>query len=461
MFPGPRSKKPPFGTRSPLWKPSPAGLRGGLKLLRPALRPFVGLMPVIGWGLIAWDLYDAYQTYYRPYGINGYTKTGECGLNPTTSYQNFERITLVSGLCPGGGALSTATLPAAWAGQNVSTLYDYWRVQNQTHPTRVFNRRFQWTKIPGHPGPFQFIPEVRGPVLPELPYPYPFAPAPYPVTAPFEKPQYEPSPSPYPDPRPAPVSPPLVPAIPKPSGMGFAVPSIDFGPGQKIRPDWHEVRKPRDDEREKKKRLKPGLATSLYQFLNKYGGSYMEIDDTVAALYKGLHWKVRRWRGKDGVWRDRDITSLKRTFRLFNAIDQLSVEKAITELIKEKGTDAAYGKVGTMLKKKTEENANAGLWVGLQGPGTTFPLSDNWADYYEMLKKREGAKLSNRFYRVRERDSDGQWVTRIKPRPVTQIPWYRQRSEKDRVYTLTGGPNAQKLRRPRYYYAESPTPYRG
>ena len=58
-------------------------------------------------------------------------------------------------------------------------------------------------------------------------------------------------------------------------------------------------------------------------------GSYTEVDDTVAALYKGLPWKLRRWRGRDGVWRDRDITSVDRAKRLYQLLGQLDVQKGV------------------------------------------------------------------------------------------------------------------------------------
>ena len=229
----------------------------------------------------------------------------------------------------------------------------------------------------------------RGAYAPAQPY-YESKNSPYMIPP---SPEFWPDPfSPYNVPRPAldplPASPPWA-SLPYVHPPGRHVPSIDLTPdGVKI--GWHEKRPPRKDEREKKKRLGSKNSAAWVSKLQGWIGGFTESDDFMSALYKGLHWKVRRWRGRDGVWRDRDITSFTRAKRLGRQLGDLSIEKAITEIVKENATDWAYGKTS---KKITDNFKKSGLQFphGL----TSQRNSGSWEEVYGVnLRKQQGAKVN-------------------------------------------------------------------
>ena len=150
-------------------------------------------------------------------------------------------------------------------------------------------------------------------------------------------------------------------------------------------------------------------------------------------MYKGLHWKVRRWRGRDGVWRDRDITSFTRAKRIGRQLGDLSIEKAITEIVKETATDWAYGKTA---KKITDNFKKSGLQFphGL----TSQRNSGSWEEVYEKLRKQQGAKVNPvRYIYTNTYDPVTKTWQREKRlrNDRTTIPWYRQTSDfKRRAY---------------------------
>ena len=302
-------------------------------------------------------------------------------------------------------------------------------------------------------------------ILPDwLSPPLPFAPMPIPLAPPLTWP--DPPPGPMDRPTPVDPVPPIMPA-PRPG----VVPSIDWSPGGSIplAPGDH-VKRPPDGptERERKKRLGPSASWQWYKFIERVGGSYMEFDDNVAALYKGLHWTVRRWRGRDGVWRDRDITSTARLSRIFQyaATVKFSVSDAITELANEQASDWAFGKIGSAIKRKTEENANAGFWAGARGPSSQ-PQDNQWSEAFKELQRQryQRNKKLRRYTSYRE-VSPGEWKRVEAYRPDTQIPWYKQTSNYPRkprrgeaeFWDLSGPEKDRNTRNvKRYYYAASNT----
>jgi len=190
--------------------------------------------------------------------------------------------------------------------------------------------------IPGFPMPWG-LPQWADP------FPDPLGPEPLPVP----KPLHYPDPAFDPESRPRPRDKPAV-VVVAPPGVLPGKPSIDLGPDGVPRPGWHEQRPPKDGEGEKKKRLTPGQSAL---WLEKLVNSFTETDDIVAAIYRALPWQVRRWRGRDGVWRERDITTKQRMERIYSSIGSLSVKKAVDNLIQDYLTDMAFGKVGNQMKK--------------------------------------------------------------------------------------------------------------
>ena len=302
------------------------------------------------------------------------------------------------------------------------TIGQIWHNPDWSNPT--------WKPIPAITpkpgGPIVNIPNEWVPPLPDWLYPpRPFDPQPIPVAPPLT----------LPDPLPSPEAPAVPPPAPRPPIMPApvpgVVPAINWSPGGFLDPGDH-VKRPPDPptERERKKRLGPSDSWKWYKFIERVGGSYMEFDDNVAAIYKGLHWSVRRWRGRDGVWRDRDITSTARLERIFQYAESVkfNVHDAIVALQSEQSSDRTFGKIGKILSDKTRDNANAGWWAGLRGPGQT-PQDNQWSEAYkELQRQRYQRNKKLRKYTSWREAQNGEWVRVESRRPDMQIPWFKQDS---------------------------------
>lgn len=79
--------------------------------------------------------------------------------------------------------------------------------------------------------------------------------------------------------------------------------------------DPHVQRKPR--RREKEKKTQERFARAVVNTLGNAG----EIGDLVEILYDRLPWQKRRWKGRDGKWRDKDIRLQDRIRRLYDNWD--------------------------------------------------------------------------------------------------------------------------------------------
>lgn len=470
LFPGaPKPKNPVFGKRPPM--PFPATLPGKLKPLIPLLR----LHPLINFGLWAWTGYELWQWWQQqglPATPNGGYLHCQGPRPPRRVKYGWARFSICATYQP-PPPNDYDVIPPRPKGVSGNWLIQ-WEQSGiaPKYSTTRFDTVQQWyygntVPVGGVPNPFP-EPDIPFVVLPpeENPYPYPFAPPPYPATPPLTRPRDEPYPQPDPYPRPQPSPRPAPTPSPAPGAVA-PIPAIEWGTDSGIKPGWHEQRPPREDEREKKKRLKPGVGTQWLFLLKQGVGKYTEIDDTLSALYKGLPWHLRRWRGRDGVWRDRDITSVDRAKRLYQLLGELDVNKAIEEVIKQELTDLAFGTAGNILKKRAKELGDEGLWTGNTGFQTGGSLrQDNWDEVYEKLKKEAAKKQKLRQYTVKEMSPDGTYRLVRKTRPVTQIPWFKQESYYPRMarpgmaewWELTAAEKAARKKNVKaYYYAPTRT----
>lgn len=342
--------------------------------------------------------------------------------------------------------------------------------------TEVWWRIVPWTTVCADqytpaPGPVMVpgdIP-VQIPSLPPLPQwvdplPLPDSPMPLPIPKPLHWPDPVPNPEENPQPQPKPE-----PIRVRPPGQKPGVPSLDLpltpGATPSPRPDWHVKEPPGPGDKEKKKRLSPSQSRA---WLETLVGSYTELDDAVAAIYRALPWQVRRWRGRDGVWRERDHTTKLRLERIYSEIGNLSVKKAVDNLIKEYLTDMAFGKVGNAMKKQIRKLADDGLYVGSQGLGGQR-YTKTWEEAEKLLKKRaaDEGNLHARIIRTRHYNREtGEWETREQYAPRTQIPWMRQKSNYPRqprpgeveYWELTKAERERNARTvDRSYYAKRPS----
>lgn len=281
---------------------------------------------------------------------------------------------------------------------------------------------------PGEPGP-GFSPEPGAPVRP---------------TQPIKPPAHWPTPvNPFPGFPPVPNIPAWPVAPSAPGGDGIMQPGVPVTPSPALtldplapggfipgavapQPDWH-FHLPPDRDKERKRKFTASGTREWMAFLEKVGGSYMEVDDYVAALYKGIPWKYRRWRGRDGVWRDRDITSADRAFRIGQYFDQYNISAGLKELAQMYLTDKAFGKVGQALKNKTRELGNEGIWGGARGAGAGVPLNRQDEEARKKLvRERYEANKKDRFYWKTEYWETGGYLRRKVSRPDTEIPWFRR-----------------------------------
>lgn len=470
LFPRPLRPSRPFAVPRPLVPgASPLARKTWNRLLR-GLAP--RLIPGFGWGLFAWDLYEAYQWWMQQSeGVDlasgGWFQCCGTGVGELNAYAigpssvlnrdplSCSAITLCgsSGQVPDGAwpASLPALVKSGTSRYQGQYLYLGYFNANGTRMTFVEGYKrvvasplyetpmtpHEWPETPG---------EVQRPYVPtELPYPYPYA---------------DPPPLVRPRPEPAPAAPPPPPPPPPPGGA----PAIEWSPGGAPAPAIHVYRPPKGPEREKKKRLKPKMVPKWWDFLEGVGGSFMELDDYVSAIYKALPWKLRRWRGSDGVWRDRDANTKDRLERLFNHLGSLSVQDAIKNLVENEASDRAWGAVGNALKGRAKELGDEGLWAGLRGPGSSTPLNKDVWDAYKADQRARWRQMVQRgeyhnWYRVREYNPEtNRWEYKLRQRPTVQIPWYRKQSLYPGKRALTGADGAYTVPRPRYYYAENRVP---
>lgn len=315
---------------------------------------------------------------------------------------------------------------------------------------------------PTEPGP-GVQPEPFTPPRPidTRPRPHPNSPTPewpFPGIPPEVVPGPWPEPYPGTGPRaPDPNNPNLPGVVPSPK------PSIDIGgspggPPEQVTPEpglHYPIPTPRP-ERERKRRFKGKQAAMWNKLLEQLGGTYMEFDDFVGALYKGIPWKYRRWRGRDGVWRDRDITSDARALRIWEYFEKYNITVGLTELAKMWATDKAIGAFGRKLKKQTRDLGDKGLYSGASGLGRGTPLSNHEEEARKktISEKYEATKKDREYWKYIDMGSAG-WFKQKRLRPDTEIPWFRR--ETRHVGSSSGGQSYNKRGRDQPYY----TAYRG
>lgn len=486
-FPRVRRKRKPL-VRYPLfphpWKPKPAVVPFGKlpKKIVPAPKFWPKPMPKFpGWltpgimgGLLLYAWFNRNGEYAMP---AGWTKCCDAGgPKEAMSGPTF-------GACDPGWCSVGLQVPSGEYGDPINitdpfhTIFWFGPYVNPEH-TRM-NYTETWTR-PIHTGGFtpytiEYIPGVMvpmpepllpmAPIFPGVVYePVPWAP---PISPVAPKPAW-----PFPDV----TTDPGIDETPTVTGGPVVPPSItidtDTYPETPVYPDIHVKEPPDTDggEKEKKKRLTKSQTKTWLAALEASGTSYMELDDFTAAVYKALPWYLRRWRGRDGVWRDRDITTATRMERIYQYAGDINIGKMIENVASQEAADRVIGQIGQKLKEGAERLGNAGLWntpMGFQYGQNK--VNDTWDAMYEKLKK-EAAKdvlAHTRTYRVKLYDAaTNSWYWEERVRPVTQIPWFRQKSNylglarpgMAEYWDLTEQEKEDKTRTvQRYYYADRST----
>lgn len=271
------------------------------------------------------------------------------------------------------------------------------------------------------------------PYAPTLPQwwavPWPLAPAPMPIAPPNVRPR--PRPRPLPKPRPE--------ASPSIAPNAVNIPVVEISPESPFPTLRDHRREPPDGRtRERKKRLSVPYSGAWRKLLAAVG-TFTEFDDLVKALYAGLPTRLTRWRGRDGVWRQRDATTASRTRRLFDYIGSVNLEKAIDFAIKAAGEVAKNQLQDYLLGKLGQQMQQAGKNFNHSRGVTISRMADLSEAEWEARKQaeriaferwwqHEGAKTKHgqgRWYWAKEYFKDGTYRWVQKERPKTQIPWYR------------------------------------
>lgn len=193
------------------------------------------------------------------------------------------------------------------------------------------------------------------PQLP-MPVPYPMIPR-LPSVDPNRDPLEQPSRGPRPSPRPRPGEVPGARPVPGPSNFPLPepyapgnLPSVDIhidGRGRvAVNPNGaHGQRPPGKGEKEKKGGSNPALRAVLSAPGGPLaiGGALSEMADLVDALYKSVPARVRRWRGRDGKWREAAITPTGKIQFIYENISQVDLQKFQMNWLKNEIGDAVIG----------------------------------------------------------------------------------------------------------------------
>lgn len=303
-----------------------------------------------------------------------------------------------------------------------------------------FNIREHWTRPNGQPAPeVPWIPEQPGapgiqlpPPAPELALPpwlagppMPYAPTPLPITPPFGLiPRTNPDPlkAPRQDPVPGRASPRARQRVrPRPGLSPREVPGIarERSPtGQtKTNPENHRKEPPGKDEKEKKKTFSRKSLPGAFRVIEGLVGGFTEMDDFVAALYRSLPWQQRRWRGRDGVWRERDIRTDTRLQRLWENLDDADIGVAIKNLGNELVVDRAIGMGGSAIRRAVKVNP---YWRSPVGPSYGGRLrKDTWDKLLEDMQRAAAAGPMTEPHSIkmkqweRDQNTKAYWANRV------------------------------------------------
>lgn len=277
----------------------------------------------------------------------------------------------------------------------------------------------------------------------------PLAPnAPEPLYVPYEEPEpprpqviVAPDPAdpwpfvgPGPQPTPAPRSPDpeldgepsLYDPSPLPELGPFEQPGVEVRPDGPPAPVPHPVAPPAPGVEEKKTKLKGPRVAAWWKFLEDAVGGYTETDDFFKALYDALPWQVRRWKGRDGVWRERDISTAEKINRLGQYVDLINVAKAVENYWKNQGGDKMGGRLGEFGAEAVAKASGNNLYRGAQGlqSGGRF-TKKSWDDALENLRKKAAESFKPKVYYTWEKDNLGRWQRKRRVTQQGMIPWLR------------------------------------
>lgn len=144
---------------------------------------------------------------------------------------------------------------------------------------------------------------------------------------------------------------------PRPSAPPVAEPwepwpsiDVEIQPGQKPRVGLgsHFNRPPGRGEKEKKMKARTNVGLVLE--------ALAEGADFVDAIYKSIPGKYRRWKGRDGKWRDSAITPQDKIKFIWTHFERVDVADALTNLVENEAEDQGIGRFNNWGKKSYARN---------------------------------------------------------------------------------------------------------
>jgi len=327
----PRPRRPPMPANDnlPGWRPSriPGGKKAAAGMLR---RMLPRLIPVLGWALTAYEIYDLMQRlgdYPHPYGSLdpvGYTKYGECSGGTWPSGPEMAWLTVVRPCLSSGNYNPPDPAPEQYVQWGVSELaYRWFKLLPSDVTWSPFRERWgakeYWQKNPT--GPYA-APGIVPYILPPFPLWFPWVPSIWPLAPPF---------SPMPQPVPLPVRRPGFEPAPNPEEAypprGYQVPQSQEAPGEEPAPVIRA--RPR---RKREKEIKVTASNGIRKWLGWALSQYSEIGDLVDALYEALPDELQS--KKDTLW--------DKVEKLYKYSDQIDMAEAMTNIVYDQVTDPKF-----------------------------------------------------------------------------------------------------------------------
>lgn len=112
-----------------------------------------------------------------------------------------------------------------------------------------------------------------------------------------------------------------------------------------------------------RERKRAGVPKALWKAV-MFAGAVTEACEAVDVFYKALPWQLRRWKGRDGKWRDKEITCHMRALAVFRNAASINVEEALIGLVENEIKDRVIGKAN---QAATNAAIKAG-YPGARGP---------------------------------------------------------------------------------------------
>lgn len=336
-----RTYRPPRYSPTPVRPPLPSNdnhpgarrLPPGLsRQARRSLLRRIGLraVPILGWALTAYEVGRLIRGFMNPEPVAiapagrltplGYTLTEDCGT-PNGNEYGWMDVTRSCGSVTNPSNVPLGNNPVDWG---VSLRAYYWKHPLPTDPgyhpdfPRV-GRKERWDRNPVGPyAPPGFVPIPDYWPLPGV-VPRPFQPMPEPLPEPVRRPR----------PRPRPQDDPNVLRDPVPSPV----------PAPR---SWPRPRPARRGERERKVAGSAGLRRWLGWILS----TYSEVGDFIDALYDAL---------PDNVQSRGDRNLAQKFQRIYDNIDKLDLNEAMTNLIENQVTDPKYAEAFNEVQEVFEE----------------------------------------------------------------------------------------------------------